>query len=85
VHDPVAMGNAALVRPDLRYAESVHQAAEGAELVLHLTEWSDFRAIDPDALRSVVASPVLIDGRCTLDAVAWRAAGWTVLVPGRPS
>ncbi len=85
VHDPVAMGNAARVRPDLRYAESVHQAAEGAELVLHLTEWSDFRAIDPDALRSVVASPVLIDGRCTLDAAAWRAAGWTVLVPGRPS
>jgi UDPglucose 6-dehydrogenase len=32
-----------------------------------------------------VASPVLIDARCTLDSAAWRAAGWTVLVPGRPS
>jgi UDPglucose 6-dehydrogenase len=85
VHDPVAMGNAAKVRPDLRYAESVHQAAEGAELVLHLTEWTDFRAIDPEALRSVVASPVLIDARCTLDRANWQAAGWTVLVPGRPS
>jgi UDPglucose 6-dehydrogenase len=84
VHDPVAMGNAARVRPDLSYAESVEQAADGAELLLHLTEWSDFRAIDPHALRSVVASPVLIDARCTLDAAAWRAAGWTVLVPGRP-
>ena len=85
VHDPVAMGNAARVRPDLRYADSVHQAAEGADLVLHLTEWADYRAIDPAALRAIVASPVLIDGRCTLDAAAWRAAGWTVLVPGRPS
>jgi UDPglucose 6-dehydrogenase len=85
VHDPVAMPNAARVRPDLRYAESVHDAAQGADLVLHLTEWADYRAIDPDVLRSVVASPVLIDGRCTLDAAAWRAAGWTVLVPGRPS
>jgi UDPglucose 6-dehydrogenase len=84
VHDPVAMVNAARVRPDLNYAESVNQAAEGAELVLHLTEWADYRAIDPQALRSVVASPVLIDGRCTLDGAAWRAAGWTVLVPGRP-
>ena len=84
VHDPVAMTNAARVRPDLRYADSVHDAAEGADLVLHLTEWSDYRAIDPQALRSIVASPILIDGRCTLDAVAWRAAGWTVLVPGRP-
>ena len=84
VHDPVAMGNAARVRPDLRYADSVHQAAEGADLVLHLTEWADYRAIDPAALAGVVASPVLIDGRCTLDSAVWRAAGWTVLVPGRP-
>lgn len=84
VHDPVAMPNAARVRPDLRYAESVHDAAQGADLVLHLTEWADYRAIDPEALRAIVAAPVLIDGRCTLDAAVWRAAGWTVLVPGRP-
>jgi UDPglucose 6-dehydrogenase len=84
VHDPVAMPNAARVRPDLQYADSVYHAAQGADLVLHLTEWADYRAIDPQALRAIVASPVLIDGRCTLDAVAWRAAGWTVLVPGRP-
>jgi len=85
VHDPVAMPNAAKVRPDLRYADSVHQAAEGAELVLHLTEWADYRVIDPKALRAIVAAPVLIDARCALDAAAWRAAGWTVFVPGRPS
>jgi UDPglucose 6-dehydrogenase len=85
VHDPVAMSNAARVRPDLRYADSVHEAAEGADLVLHLTEWTDYRDIEPEALRAIVASPVLIDGRCTLDADGWRAAGWTVLVPGRAS
>ena len=84
VHDPVAMANAARVRPDLQYAESVHDLAQGADIVLHLTEWTDYRSIDPEALRSIVANPVLIDGRCTLDAEAWRAAGWTVLVPGRP-
>src|SRR3984885_14567877 len=84
VHDPVAMANAARVRPDLRYADSVHEAVADAALVLHLTEWTDSRALDPEALRAIVASPVLIDGRCTLDAAAWRAAGWTVLVPGRP-
>jgi UDPglucose 6-dehydrogenase len=84
VHDPVAMPNAARVRPDLRYADSVHDAAQGADLVLHLTEWTDYRAIDPNALRSIVTNPVLIDGRCTLDADVWRAAGWTVLIPGRP-
>jgi UDPglucose 6-dehydrogenase len=85
VHDPAAMPNAARVRPDLRYADSVHDAAAGAQLVLHLTEWSDYRAIDPDALRAIVANPVLIDARCALDSALWRAAGWTVHVPGRPS
>jgi UDPglucose 6-dehydrogenase len=85
VHDPVAMVNAARVRPDLRYADSVHEAAQDADLILHLTEWADYRAIDPEALRSIVATPVLIDGRCTLDVDAWRTAGWTVLIPGRAS
>jgi len=84
VHDPVAMANAARSRPDLRYADSVHEAAEAADLVLHLTEWADFRDINPAALATVVAGTVLIDGRCTFDVDSWRAAGWTVIVPGRP-
>ena len=84
VHDPVAMPNAARVRPDLRYADSVHEAAQDADIVLHLTEWTDYRDIDPEALRSMVANPVLIDARCALDDAVWRAAGWTVLIPGRP-
>jgi UDPglucose 6-dehydrogenase len=84
VHDPVAMPNAARKRPDLRYANSVFEAAHGAELVLHLTEWSDYQAIDPAALAKVVARPVIIDARCCLDAPQWRAAGWTIHILGRP-
>ncbi len=84
VHDPVAMPSAAAKRPDLRYAPSVSEAAEGADLVLHLTEWSDYRAIDPAALAGVVAQRVIIDARCCLDAALWRSAGWTVHALGRP-
>jgi UDPglucose 6-dehydrogenase len=84
VHDPVAMPSAARKRPGLRYAPSVSEAAEGADLVLHLTEWSDYRAIDPAALARVVARPVIIDARCCLDAGLWRDAGWAVHVLGRP-
>jgi UDPglucose 6-dehydrogenase len=73
------------VRPELRYAFSVTEAAENADVVLHLTEWPDYRSIDPAALKSVVARPVLIDARGTLDAAAWTDAGWTVRSPGRPS
>ena len=84
VHDPVAMPNAAKVQPGLRYAPSVFEVAEGADLVLHLTEWSDYQAIDPAALARVVARRVIIDARCCLDAELWGDAGWSVRVLGRP-
>jgi UDPglucose 6-dehydrogenase len=84
VHDPVAMPNAARQRPDLRYANSVSAAAKDADLVLHLTEWADYRAIDPKALAEIVARPNLLDARCALEAAKWRQAGWSVQVLGRP-
>jgi UDPglucose 6-dehydrogenase len=84
VHDPVAMPNVARKRPGLRCAPSVSEAAEHADLVLHLTEWSDYRAIDPAVLGQAVARRVIIDARCCLDADSWRAAGWTVHILGRP-
>jgi UDPglucose 6-dehydrogenase len=84
VHDPVAMPSAAKRQPELTYAPTIFEAAEDADLVLHLTEWSDYQAIDPAALAGVVARRVIIDARCSLDAALWRAAGWSVHVLGRP-
>ncbi len=84
VHDPVALANVAKANPALRCAPSVRAAAQGADLVLHLTEWSDYRAIDPAVLGAVVNQRRLIDARCVLDVGLWRAAGWDVLVLGRP-
>jgi UDPglucose 6-dehydrogenase len=84
VHDPVANANAARSNPGFRYADSVHEALAGAEVVLHLTEWADFRAIDPAAVAEIVAHRVLVDARSALDADAWHAAGWTVYRPGQP-
>jgi len=84
VHDPKAMPNAARTRPDLDYADSIEQACAGADVVLHLTEWQDYRDIDPAALKTVVAQPTVIDGRNKLDPDRWRAAGWTYRALGRP-
>jgi UDPglucose 6-dehydrogenase len=85
VHDPAAIQNAARARPHLRYSLAIPEVAAHADVVLHLTEWSDYRAIDPYALAKVVAQPVLIDARCVLDAAMWREAGWNVTVLGRPA
>ncbi|MDQ2815946.1 MAG: UDP-glucose/GDP-mannose dehydrogenase family protein [Actinomycetota bacterium] len=84
VHDPVALPNVARKHPEMRLARSVSEAAEDADLLLHLTEWSDYRAIDPAALAGVVARQVIIDARCCLDTGLWNDAGWTVHVLGRP-
>jgi len=84
-HDPVAMANAARILPGLRYAGSVPEAAANAEAVLHLTEWADYRGIDPAMLGTVVARRNMVDARCALDEAAWRSAGWSFRVPGRPS
>jgi UDPglucose 6-dehydrogenase len=85
VYDPQAMENARRAYPDLHYADGVMEAAEGAAVVLLLTEWDQFRSIDPDQLASVVAGRVIVDGRHALDAEAWRAAGWVYRALGRAS
>jgi UDPglucose 6-dehydrogenase len=54
-------------------------------VVLVLTEWADFRSIDPAALKTTVRSAVVIDGRNCLDAAEWRAAGWFYRALGRPA
>ncbi|WP_308301745.1 UDP-glucose dehydrogenase family protein [Frankia umida] len=84
VYDPAAAANARDRHPNLHIADSVIGAVAGAEIVLVLTEWSEFRTLDPAALRRHVARPVVIDGRGVLDPDAWRGAGWTYRALGRP-
>jgi UDPglucose 6-dehydrogenase len=84
VYDPKAMSNARRVFPTLHYADSIEQAASNADVVLHLTEWNEFRDLEPAELASIVARPVIVDGRNVLDADRWRAAGWTYRGLGRP-
>jgi len=59
-------------------------AATDADAVLHLTEWREFRDMDPAALSGVVRARHIVDGRNALDPVRWRAAGWTYRALGRP-
>ncbi|WP_007519628.1 MULTISPECIES: UDP-glucose dehydrogenase family protein [Pseudofrankia] len=85
VYDPAAVPNARLRYPSLDYASSVREAVTGADAVLVLTEWGEFRELDPAALLSYVAGAVVVDGRHALDAGRWRAAGWAYHSLGRPS
>ncbi len=84
VYDPKANETAAKDFPTLNYADSALDAAVGADLILHLTEWAEFRELDPAAVAEVVAERSVLDGRNALDSDRWRAAGWTYRALGRP-
>ncbi|MGL5810091.1 MAG: UDP-glucose dehydrogenase family protein [Nocardioides sp.] len=83
VYDPEAMEKARTRSPQLGYADSLATAVDGADIVLLLTEWPEFVAMDPCVIGSKVRSRHLIDARNALDPKRWRAAGWTCRSLGR--
>jgi UDPglucose 6-dehydrogenase len=84
VYDPIALDNARRDYPDLNYADTAIDAARDADIVLHLTEWQEFRDLDPAVLDGVVARKNIVDGRNVLDPARWRGAGWHYRALGRP-
>jgi UDPglucose 6-dehydrogenase len=83
VYDPVAVDNARRAYPELRYGDSARDVATSADVVVLLTEWSEFRQIDPASMGEVVEHRRIVDGRHALDADQWRAAGWEYRALGR--
>jgi UDPglucose 6-dehydrogenase len=84
IHDPKALAKAKERFPHLNFSGDLNQAARGAELVLHLTEWLEYRELDPAELGLLVSRRRIIDGRNSLSPAKWQNAGWTYLAPGRP-
>ena len=83
IHDPQGIEPARKRFPNLDYVEVVNDAIKGADLILHLTEWKEYRQIDPAAISSLVKSKIIIDGRNMLDRTMWRNAGWKFHALGR--
>jgi UDPglucose 6-dehydrogenase len=83
VHDPKAIANAQKRFPALKFAEDINNTLKDADIVLHLTEWKIYRDINPDQVKSLVKTAIMIDGRNALDRDAWRAAGWKFRALGR--
>jgi UDPglucose 6-dehydrogenase len=85
VTDPAAIDNARRIHPQLTYIEDRDTALTGADAVILVTEWDEYRReLDPEHAAGLAAGRVVVDGRNGLDAAAWRAAGWTYYGMGRP-
>lgn len=83
VTDPKALPNAAKRFPELHFEPEMHDAISRADALLLLTEWQQYRTLDPYALLNRVGSTRILDGRNVLDPGKWRAAGWTYRGLGR--
>jgi UDPglucose 6-dehydrogenase len=85
VYDPVATGNALAAFPHLGFADSALAAAHEADVVLAVTPWPEFAAINPAAAAAAVRTTCFIDACRAIHPPLWRTAGWTVAAPYHPS
>jgi UDPglucose 6-dehydrogenase len=83
VTDPRAVENCLRAWPQLDYADSPEEAADRADAVLLLTEWEQYRDLDPVAFGRVVRRKRILDGRNALERARWEAAGWSYRALGR--
>lgn len=86
VHDPQAARNLARVFPPddrLSYAASPYDAVRDAHAMLILTDWDEFRGLDLSRIRSLMRTPIVIDGRNLFDAGEMRDAGFEYYTLGR--
>lgn len=83
VHDPQGMTEARKIFPEFIYAEDSYAAAAGADALVLMTEWNQYRALDLARLRSVMKTPLFIDLRNVYDPLKMKAAGFQYYGVGR--
>jgi UDPglucose 6-dehydrogenase len=82
--DPEGMAEARQLMPSIRYCRSAEEAMSGADAMVLLTEWNEFRALDPGRIRALLRQPVVIDLRNVYNPAEMRAAGLQYSSVGRP-
>jgi UDPglucose 6-dehydrogenase len=85
-YDPVAMAEARRVfgdEPRIAYADSPEKALEGADALVIVTEWKEFRSPDFERLRSLLGAPRIFDGRNLYDPALLARLGFHYVAIGR--
>jgi UDPglucose 6-dehydrogenase len=84
-YDPAAMHEAAKLLPDVEWCQDAYEAISGADALLLLTEWNEFRALDLPRVRSLLKRPIVVDLRNVYRREEMQAVGMTYHSIGRPS
>jgi UDPglucose 6-dehydrogenase len=81
--DPVAMPNAARELPDVTLCKNAYETCEGADALVLMTEWNQFRMLDLERVRTLLREPVVVDLRNVYDPDTMRRAGFRYDSVGR--
>ena len=82
-YDPVAMGHAAEILPEITLCPSAYDVARGSDALLIATEWNEFKQLDLDQIRQVMRTPFIVDGRNIYDPRMVRQKGFVYVGIGR--
>lgn len=84
-YDPIAIENARKIAPDICYCDSAYSAAENADAIVIVTEWSEFKHLDMGRLRRIMRNPIIFDGRNMFDPETMKLKGMRYYCVGRPA
>jgi UDPglucose 6-dehydrogenase len=82
--DPAGMAQAKVMLPSVTFCDGPYDAAEGAHALVIVTEWEQFRALDLERLKAIMAAPVLIDLKNVYQPEELTRAGFRFEGIGRP-
>ena len=82
-YDPAAMENSKRLLPDVEYRKDAYELADGADALVLVTEWNEFRQLDMARLKQLMSRPVIVDGRNIYDPAVMRSLGFTYRGIGR--
>jgi UDPglucose 6-dehydrogenase len=82
-YDPIAMENTKRIFPQITYAKNAYEAAEGADAVVVVTEWNEFKQINLERLKETMAGVHVFDGRNLYDPAKMKRFGFHYVCVGR--
>jgi UDPglucose 6-dehydrogenase len=82
-YDPAAIERARTLLPEVEFLKDAYQVAAGADAIVLVTEWNEFRQLDMARVKQLMRHPVVVDGRNIYDPVAMRNLGFTYRGIGR--
>jgi UDPglucose 6-dehydrogenase len=82
-YDPAAMGNAAPLLPGVQMCQDAYQTCEGADALVIVTEWNQFRMLDLERVAKLLRQPVIVDLRNVYEPAALRRQGFRYSSVGR--